>query len=87
MIWLNFDTPSGPKSIPPVHRNFVDLAASLAQGFAIQTFFIPILRKNGNRNLFKKLLSITYIIGTLIYCFIGYSGASSKYLNSSYSYR
>lgn len=75
LIWLTLTTEDGPKQIPATHPNFVDLAAALAQGFAIQTFFIPILRKNPNQKHYKKLLGLTYIIGALIYTFIGYSGA------------
>jgi len=78
LIWLTLTTKPGPNKIPATHSDFVDLAAALAQGFAIQTFFIPILKKNPNQKLYKKLLSITYVIGTIVYIFIGYSGAFSK---------
>ena len=78
LIWLSLTTEEGPKQIPVVDGNFVDFAAALAQGFAIQTFFIPILRKNPNQKQYKKLLSFTYVIGTLVYAFIAYSGAHSK---------
>ena len=77
LIWLWITTEPGPKSVVATHSSFVDLAAALAQGFAIQTFFIPILKKNPNRKLYKKLLGLTYILGTCVYCFIGYSGAFS----------
>lgn len=56
----------------------MDLAAALAQGFAIQTFFIPILKKNPNKKLYKLLLGATYIVGTIVYGFISYAGAYSK---------
>ncbi len=69
--------PSGEKTVPIATANFVELAAALAQGFAIQTFFIPILKKNINRGLYKKLLAITYILGTSVYTYIGYSGSFS----------
>lgn len=72
-------TEPGPKQVVATHTNFVDLAAALGQGFAIQTFFIPILKKNPNRKLYKKLLGMTYVLGTGVYCFIGYSGAYSTY--------
>lgn len=81
LFWLTFTTEPGPKSIPATHPDFVDLAAALAQGFAIQTFFIPILKKNPNQKLYKKMLGITYIIGTIIYLFIAYSGAYSNPIN------
>ena len=63
--------------MPAADPLFVDLAAALAQGFAIQTFFIPILKQNKNRKLYGKLLFITYVVGTLVYTYIGYSGAYS----------
>jgi len=78
LLWLFFTTEPGPKRIPATHPEFVDLAAALAQGFAIQTFFIPILKKNPNQRLYKKLLGITYTVGTIIYTFIGYTGAYSN---------
>ena len=53
------------------------MAAALAQGFAIQTFFIPILKQNENRHMYSKILLITYLIGTVVYTYIGYSGAYS----------
>ena len=56
---------------------FVDLAAALGQGFAIQSFFIPILKQNINRHLYSKILLLTYVIGTIVYTYIGYSGAYS----------
>ncbi len=77
LFWLTLTTDSGPKKIPATHPDFVDLAAALAQGFAIQTFFIPILKKNPNNKLYKKMLGLTYVIGTIIYLFIAYSGAYS----------
>ncbi len=67
----------GPKTVPKAHPLFVDFAAALGQGFAIQTFFIPILRKNKSRNLYKVILGVTYVLGILVYTFIGYSGAFS----------
>ena len=51
----------------------------MAQGFAIQTFFIPILKQNPNRQNYGKLLFITYAIGCLVYMYIGYSGSQSNF--------
>ena len=81
LLWININTEPGPQKVPAAHRDFVDLVAALAQGFAIQTFFIPILKQNKNRSLYKKILGATYFTGTLIYCFIGYSGAFSIFFN------
>ena len=56
---------------------FIDLLDALAEGFALQTFFIPILRMNSNKQKHKKLLTITYIIGTFIYIYVSYMGSYS----------
>ncbi len=77
LIWMLFTTEPGPKQVPAADPLFVDYAAALAQGFAIQTFFIPILHKRGARHLYKKILGVTYVVGILIYTFISYSGAYS----------
>jgi hypothetical protein len=66
-------------------KHFPELAAALSQGFAIQAFFIPILKKNPNIDKHKKILLITYVVGAAIYMFIGYGGALSiKYLICRY---
>ena len=61
--------------MPSSDSLFVDLAAALGQGFAIQSFFIPILKQNINRHLYSKILVFTYVIGAIVYTYIGYSGA------------
>lgn len=79
LTWMWASAPKGEKTVPLTDDRFVELGAALAQGFAIQTFFIPILKQNPNRKLYKKLLLLTYGIGTLVYSYIGYSGSQSKY--------
>jgi hypothetical protein len=74
-MWIN--APHGPIQFVTVDKHFPQLAAALGQGFTIQTFFIPILKKNPNRSMYKQLVKITYIIGGLVYAFIGYGGALS----------
>ena len=39
-------SPEGNKHMEKVGSGAIDMAASMGQAFAIQTFFIPILRKN-----------------------------------------
>ena len=75
LMWMVGSSPTGPRDVPSTNPLFVDLAAALAQGFAIQTFFIPILKHNKNRHMYSKILLITYLIGTVVYTYIGYSGA------------
>ena len=76
--WLYEDANSSEILIEKADPDFIELGAALAQGFAIQTFFIPILKQNPNRRLYKKLLLITYVIGIAVYSYIGYSGSQSK---------
>jgi amino acid permease len=45
LIWLLASAPSGPMEIPEFGTGGVNLAASMGQAFAIQTFFIPVLRE------------------------------------------
>lgn len=77
ILYMWIIAPEGEAEWKPVDRRFPALAAGLAQGLAIQTFFIPILKQNGQRHKFKRLLLFTYIIGALAYIFIGYGGALS----------
>lgn len=66
--------------MPAVGPAYSNLAAALGQGFAIQTFFIPILKHNNDRKNYKNLVAITYLAGIIIYGFIGYVGALSNCL-------
>lgn len=75
LLWMWATAPSGAREVPASDHLFVDLAAALAQGFAIQTFFIPILKQNPKRQNYSKLLLLTYLIGTIVYTYIGYTGA------------
>lgn len=53
------------------------MAAALAEGFALQSFFIPILKQNPNKDKHGKLLLISYIIGTIVYIYVSYFGTFS----------
>ena len=77
-MWI--EAPKGEEakeSVVLANADFIELGAALAQGFAIQTFFIPILKQNPNRKLYKKLLFATYMMGIAVYSYIGYSGSQS----------
>ena len=67
--------PEGENKVEAADPLFTNSAAALAQGFAVQTFFIPILKQNSNIIFYKKLLGITYFVGVIVYSYIGYSGA------------
>ena len=44
LIWLAASAPSGDNTIPIAGSGEVNMAASMGQAFAIQTFFIPVLK-------------------------------------------
>ena len=77
LIWSLASAPQGERTVEATDPLFIDLAAALAEGFALQTFFIPILKKNKNRHKHGKLLLITYILGTIIHIYVSYMGAYS----------
>lgn len=83
LLYMLVNAPDGDREFKPVNKYFPQLAAALSQGFAIQAFFIPILKQNPNTRKYKKILIITYLIGGLIYAFIGYGGSlSTPYISS-----
>ena len=52
-----------------------ELAAALGQAFAIQCFFIPILKKNKKKHKHKLYLLLSFILGGLAYSFIAFMGS------------
>lgn len=53
----------------------IDLAAALGQAFAIQCFFIPILKKNKKQHKHKMYLVFVFILGSLAYAYIAFMGS------------
>lgn len=75
LVLLVDEAPAGENKIPLVGNGVVDMAASMGQAFAIQTFFIPILRKNPQQENYQLYIFLSYLVGTLVYLFIGYAGS------------
>jgi len=78
LIWLISSAPSGPKTIPLFGSGAVNLAASMGQAFAIQTFFIPVLREMPDEKNYTRYTLIAYLIGGTIYLYIAYAGSFGK---------
>lgn len=57
-------SPTGPK--------YIDLAASLIMGFSVHDFVSQVLLQTTTHDKFFKVVTIVYIIGTIIYTFITY---------------
>lgn len=51
------------------------MAASMGTAFSIQTFFIPVLKKNKNQEDYQFYTFIAYLIGGSIYLYIAYAGS------------
>ena len=53
----------------------MDLFAALGQAFAIQCFFIPVLKKNKKAHKHKLYLFLSFILGSIAYAYIGFMGS------------
>ena len=51
------------------------MAASMGQAFAIQTFFIPVLKELPDPKQYWKFVLIAYGIGSTVYVYIAYAGS------------
>lgn len=54
------------------------MAAAMGQAFSIQSFFIPVLKKNSNPQKYVFYTMLAYIIGGLAYYDIAYMGSFGK---------
>ena len=64
--------------MPLVGTGSIEMAASMGTAFSIQTFFIPILRKNNNDKNYQFYTMMAYAIGGSVYMYIAYSGSFGK---------
>ena len=80
LVLMLATSPEGPKKMPLVGSGGVSMAASMGQAFSIQTFFIPILRKNNNPSSYQLYTFLAYLFGMLINTYIAYSGAYGTHL-------
>ena len=51
------------------------LAAAMGQAYSIQSFFIPVLKKNPNPKKYVFYTMLAYIIGGATYFYIAYMGS------------
>lgn len=66
--------PSGNNKIPLIGTGAVNLAASMGQAFAIQTFFIPVLRELPDTKNYPKYTLYAYLVGMIVYMYIAFAG-------------
>ena len=53
----------------------VIIAAAMGQAFSIQSFFIPVLKKNPNPEKYIFYTMLAYVIGGCAYFYIAYMGS------------
>jgi hypothetical protein len=53
----------------------LNMAAAMGQAFAIQSFFIPVLKKSPDPAKYFYLTTLAYIVGGLAYFYIAYMGS------------
>lgn len=77
LIWVVATYQQGDDSVE--YKAFgtgaVNLAAAMGQAFSIQSFFIPVLKKNPNQSKYTYYTLIAYIAGGLAYYYIAYTGS------------
>lgn len=80
LIWVVATYDQGNNSTPytPFGPGFATLAAAMGQAFSIQSFFIPVLKKNPNPHKYTFYTMLAYIIGGLAYYYIAYMGSIGK---------
>ena len=79
LIWLLASAPSGSNDLPIVGDGEVNMAASMGQAFAIQTFFIPVLKELPDPKQYWKYVLIAYCVGSTVYVYIAYAGSFGTY--------
>jgi membrane protein YqaA with SNARE-associated domain len=57
----------------------VSMAAAMGQAFSIQSFFIPVLKKNPNPEKYIFYTMLAYVVGGCAYFYIGYMGSFGIY--------
>jgi len=75
LVWVIATAPAGEKTIPMFSHGGVNLASAMNGGFAIQMFFIPVLRELPDSTHYVRYTLFAYLIGGCIYTFIAYGGA------------
>lgn len=62
------------------HGDGIDLAAALGQAFAIQAFFIPILKQNKKPHKYRLYTKMAFILGTIAYGYIAFMGSQGRFV-------
>lgn len=77
LIWVvgTSDQGNDQQELKAFGTGAVNMAAAMGQAFAIQSFFIPVLKKSPNPSKYVLLTSLAYLVGGLAYFYIAYMGS------------
>jgi uncharacterized membrane protein len=77
LIWVMATYEQGNDTVE--YKSFgtgaVNMAAAMGQAFSIQSFFIPVLKKNPNPSKYVFYTILAYILGGFAYFYIAYMGS------------
>jgi len=81
LIWVMATSDQGYDNGPykPFGSGAASMAAAMGQAFSIQSFFIPVLKKNKNPKKYVFYTMLAYIFGALAYYYIAYMGSFGNF--------
>lgn len=75
LIWVVSTSPEGQNKWQSFGSGQVNLAAAMGGAYSIQTFFIPVLKKNSHPEKYTFFTMLAYIAGSIIYFYIAFAGS------------
>lgn len=77
LVWVSITADQGNDSVdyPAFGTGAIGMAAAMGQAYSIQSFFIPVLKKNPNPSRYVFYTMLAYIIGGSAYFYIAYAGS------------
>jgi len=82
LIWVIVTSPEGSNHWPAFGNGEINLAAAMGGAFSIQTFFIPVLKKNSNPEKYTFFTLLAYIVGSAVYLYITFIGGFGNFFNN-----
>lgn len=80
LVWVIATAPGGGGEWRAFGQGEINLAAAMGGAFSIQTFFIPILKKNPKQNKYTLFTLIAYIAGISVYLYIAFIGTFGNFI-------
>ena len=74
LIWAHSSAPEGPNTFPSTGPKFMELAASLNIGYAIQDFIVQVLVNTTTANKFRRVIIVVYLSAICFYTYVTFGG-------------